>query len=54
MELLVLLVAGLPYLVLIAALAVVIILLVRRGAKRKKGKKPPFETGNPGAPEEPK
>lgn len=53
-ELLVLLVAGLPYLVLIAALAAVIILLVRRGAKRKKGKKPPFETGNPGTPEEQK
>lgn len=53
-ELLVLLVAGLPYLVLIAALAAVIVLLVRRGAKRKKGKKPPFETGNPGTPEEPK
>ena len=33
------------------ALAAVIVLLVRRGAKRKKGKKPPFETGNPGTPE---
>ena len=48
-ELLVLLVAGLPYLVVIAAAAVVLILLIRRSVKRKKL---PIEKGNQDAPEE--
>lgn len=50
-ELLVLLVAGLPYLALIAALVAVVILLVRLSIRKKKQQKPPFETGEPDAPE---